>query len=182
MRLELTRRGDYGVRAMVALARGSAVEGGAGTMPAVDPGWLSVARIAAEMAIPERFLPQVMRVLARAGLVRARTGRSGGYRLARPPAEVSVLDVVLAVEGEETAFRCSEIRQRGPAAGGPELYRRPCGIARAMWRAEDAWRAELAATSIGDLVVELMATVPRSQLVKGAEWVQSVEINRRSRR
>ena len=51
-----------------------------------------------------------------------------------------------------------------------------------MWRAEDAWRAELAATSIHDVLVELAATVPASVLQGGAEWVQQVEINRGSRR
>jgi Rrf2 family protein len=150
------------------------------TLPADQA--LPAARLAEFHEVPPAYLAKHLQALTTAGIARSVPGPRGGYRLARPPAEVSVLDVVLAVEGEETAFRCSEIRQRGPAAGGPELYRRPCGIARAMWRAEDAWRAELAATSIGDLVVELMATVPRSQLVKGAEWVQSVEINRRSRR
>lgn len=149
------------------------------TLPADQA--LPAARLAEFHEVPPAYLAKHLQALTAAGITLSVPGPRGGYRLARPPAEVSVLDVVLAVDGEETAFRCSEIRQRGPAAGGPELYRRPCGIARAMWRAEDAWRAELAATSIGDLVVELMATVPRRQLVKGAEWVQSVEINRRSR-
>ena len=72
MRLELTRRGDYAVRAMLALTA------------ADDDGWTSAPRIAASMAIPERFLPRVLRDLARAGLVDAHAGRSGGYRLARP--------------------------------------------------------------------------------------------------
>ena len=90
--------------------------------------------------------------------------------------------MVLAVDGDDTAFQCDEIRRRGPAAtDDPGAYRRPCGIARAMWRAEDAWRAELAATTIGDLVTELIATVPAPQLQRGAEWIQSVEITRRQR-
>ena len=83
-------------------------------------------------------------------------GPLGGYRLARPPADISLLDIVLAVDGDGPAFRCSEIRQRGPAAtAGSPAYRRPCGIARVMWRAEDAWRAELAAVTVGDIVTEL---------------------------
>ena len=57
----------------------------------------------------------------------------------------------------------------------------PCGIARAMWRAEDAWRAELAATTIGDIVIELFATVAPAQIMRGAEWIQSVDIRRRQR-
>ena len=52
------------------------------------------------MAIPERFLPRVMRDLGAAGLVEARTGRTGGYRLARPAAAITLLDVITAAEPE----------------------------------------------------------------------------------
>ena len=65
MKLELTRRGDYAIRAMLALGRA----GGAR---------LSTPVMAASMNIPVRFLPQVMGDLARAGLVRSRAGRNGG--------------------------------------------------------------------------------------------------------
>jgi Rrf2 family protein len=143
---------------------------------------LPAARLADFHGVPPAYLAKHLQALTAAGITRSVPGPRGGYRLARPPAEVSLLDVVLAVDGDDTAFRCSEIRQRGPAATGRgEHYRRPCGIARAMWRAEGAWRAELAGTSIGDLLMELMATVPASQLAKGAEWVRSVEITRRSK-
>src|SRR5690606_20487118 len=122
-----------------------------------------------------------LQATAAAGITETVPGPRGGYRLARPPAEVSVLDVVLAVDGEESAFRCSEIRQQGPTAGPPSLYRTPCGIARAMWRAEDAWRAELRDTSIADLVAELLVSVPRELLLAGAEWIQQVEVQRSRR-
>ena len=86
---------------------------------------------------------------------------------------MSLLDIVLAVDGSQTAFRCTEIRQRGPAASPrPGAYRRPCGIARAMWRAEDAWRGELAATSVADVLTELVATVAARTAPGGAEWIQ----------
>ena len=78
-----------------------------------------------------------------------------------------------------TAFRCSEIRQRGPVACPPDAYRRPCGIARAMWRAEDAWRAELRPPPIADLVVELLGHRAARGLQAGAEWLQAVEIGGR---
>jgi DNA-binding IscR family transcriptional regulator len=93
-----------------------------------------------------------------------------------------VLDVVLAVEGDETAFRCDEIRQRGPVTGPPSTYRRPCVIARTMWDAEAAWRRELAAVSIGDLVLEVMRTVPAGQLAEGATWIAEIDVQRRKRR
>jgi len=94
MRLELTKRGDYAVRAMLALAR------------AEGAGPVSVRRIAEEMAIPVRFLPQVMADLQRAHLVNASAGRSGGYRLARAASSVSLLDVIEAVEGESRRRTC----------------------------------------------------------------------------
>jgi Rrf2 family protein len=142
---------------------------------------LPAARLAEFHEVPPAYLAKHLQALTAAGLTRSVPGPRGGYRLARPAAEVSLLDVVLAIDGEERAFRCAEIRQRGPAVGPASAYRRPCGIARAMWRAEDAWRRELAGTSIGDLVVELVRTVPAEVLATGAAWVRAVEITRRSR-
>jgi Rrf2 family protein len=63
-------------------------------------------QIADEMAIPVRFLPQVMADLSRARLVDATTGRSGGYRQARPPDQISLLDVVTAIEGDSRSTEC----------------------------------------------------------------------------
>jgi Rrf2 family protein len=151
-----------------------------GTLP--EDQALPAARLAEFHDVPPAYLAKALQALTAAGLTESRPGPLGGYRLARPPAEVTVLDVVLAIEGHETAFQCTEIRQRGPAATRASgAYRRPCGIARTMWRAEDAWRAELAGTTIGDLITELIATVPTAQLVRGAEWIQQVEITRRNR-
>jgi Rrf2 family protein len=92
MRLELTRRADYAVRAMISLARNGGLHSGS--------------RIAAEMDIPPRFVAQVMGDLVQAGLVRARTGRSGGYRLAHAPSAISILAIVEAVEGDARRRTC----------------------------------------------------------------------------
>jgi Rrf2 family protein len=94
MRLELTRRGDYAVRAMLALAEHD------------GDGWLSVARISAAMGIPERFLPRVMTELVRTGLVEGRLGRTGGYRLARPAGSITLLEVIQAVEPDDGQRTC----------------------------------------------------------------------------
>ena len=94
MRLELTRRGSYAIRAAVSLAR---IDGTTLT---------SSARIAAAMGIPPRFLPQVMGDLVRAGLVEGVVGRAGGYRLARDPAHITLLEVIEAVEGDARRRTC----------------------------------------------------------------------------
>jgi DNA-binding IscR family transcriptional regulator len=62
-----------------------------------------------------------------------------------------LLDVVLAVEGPESAFRCAEIRQRGPSPVAAHFFKTPCAVNAAMLKAERAYRAELAKVSIADL-------------------------------
>jgi Rrf2 family protein len=142
---------------------------------------LPAAKLAEFHDVPPAYLAKHLQAAASAGIVASVPGPRGGYRLARPPAEIPLLDVVLAIDGDDTAFRCSEIRQRGPITSPPDAFRRPCGIARAMWRAEDAWRAELRATTVADLLVELLATVPAPTLAAGAEWIQAVEVRRSNR-
>ncbi len=132
------------------------------------------ARLAEFHGVPAPYLVKQLQKLSQAGIVEATTGRAGGYRLARPASEITVLDVVLALEGPEPAFRCTEIRQQGPSAVEAPRYARPCGIARAMWRAEDAWRAELGAVTIADINGELATSVDPGQMAKAVAWFQEV--------
>jgi Rrf2 family protein len=141
---------------------------------------LPAARLAEFHAVPAAYLAKHLQATTAAGITLSVPGPRGGYRLARP-AEIPLLDVVLAVDGDVSAFRCTEIRRQGPVSAPASTYRRQCGIARAMWRAEEAWRAELARTTVADLLTDLVATVPPSVLQAGAEWVQEVQITRRSR-
>jgi len=70
--------------------------------------------------------------------------------LAKPTEKITLLDIVLAVEGAQPAFRCTEIRQRGPnPIGGVPAA--PCEVNAAMLKAERAYRAELAKVSIADI-------------------------------
>jgi Rrf2 family protein len=140
-----------------------------------DGAALPAPRLAEFHGVPPAYLAKQLQALAGAGIVESLPGRRGGYRLARRPADISLLDVVDAVEGGEAAFRCTEIRQRGPAAHErPGAYRKPCGIARAMWAAEDAWRRELGARTVADLVVGLAVDVPADAARKGAAWFSEV--------
>ena len=70
-------------------------------------------------------------------------------------------------------FECSEIRQRGPAAGPKSEYRNVCGIARVMYDAEAAYREELRKVTIADLLGSfLSSTHPRAQVTALANWMQ----------
>jgi Rrf2 family protein len=84
--MRVTARGDYAVRAAVELAA-------AGGEPR------KVAELAAAQDIPPRFLENILLVLRRAGLVQSRRGNVGGFRLSRPADEITIANVLRAVEG-----------------------------------------------------------------------------------
>ncbi|KAB8181546.1 Rrf2 family transcriptional regulator [Nonomuraea phyllanthi] len=110
-------------------------------------------RLAALFELPPVYLKKRLQSLVRAGILDSVPGMRGGFRLARPPAEITLMDIVAAVEGPDDAFRCTEIRQRGAGAEAPAReFTRPCGVATAMRRAELAWRRELAAQTVADLL------------------------------
>lgn len=132
MRVELSRRGDYAVRAILTLARPGA-------------GQMTAAAIAERTAIPPTYVAQVMGDLVRAGLVANRRGRSGGYRLARPAAEVSMLDVIEAVEGDLRRRSCV---LRGGPCGRAGTH---CAVHGAFAEAQDAAIASLAGASLADV-------------------------------
>jgi Rrf2 family protein len=141
----------------------------------VPPGRaLPAARLAEYHGVPPAYLAKNLQALSRAGIVETVPGARGGYRLARAPTEVSMLAVVEALEGDEPAFRCTEIRRRGPTAVAAREYRLPCAIHAVMDRADAAWRAELAAVSIADLVATLGRDAPRRALEKGINWFEEV--------
>jgi len=92
--MKITRKSDYGLRALYLLA---AHYGG-------DP--LSIAQIASAQGIPDSFLEKIMQELREAGLIVAALGRSGGYALSRPPEEISVRDMLRALEGPTALVTC----------------------------------------------------------------------------
>ena len=139
-------------------------------------GLLSAAALAEFHGVSPSYLLKHLQALSGAGIVETIPGPRGGYRLARPAAEISLLDIVLAVEGREPAFRCNEIRQRGPnpVPGKPT---KPCGIASAMLRAERAYRAELARTTIAAVIDDLNETDTSGEIA--ARGCAFLEINER---
>jgi len=131
-------------------------------------------RLAEFHGVPAPYLAKSLQALTRAGIVDSTAGRHGGYWLAKPAADISVLNVVEAIEGREPIFRCTEIRRRGPSALPARHYSPVCGIAAAMGRAEAAWRSELAATTIADIAGIVAAQSPPAALRKAKTWVTGV--------
>jgi Rrf2 family protein len=135
-------------------------------------GPVSAQRLAEFHGISRTYLAKSLQALSRAGLVQTTEGRVGGYVLNRSPAELTVLDVVLAVEGDAPAFRCTEIRQNGPFGTPLEACTRPCGIAQAMADAERAWRASLAHVTIADLAGDANAGVDEPTQTARRQWLR----------
>lgn len=124
---------------------------------------LSRRALAEHYGLPEAYLAKHLQSLTAAGVLRATSGPKGGYRLARPAAEITVLDVLDAVEGPASPFVCQEIRQQGVMPLPPEQCRRPCAIAVVMAHAQQAWRTSLQAVSLSELAGQVPAPVREKQ-------------------
>ncbi|MEV8093468.1 Rrf2 family transcriptional regulator [Kitasatospora sp. NPDC085879] len=136
-----------------------------------DP--VPAARLAALHDVSPSYLAKQMQALSRAGLVHSIQGKTGGYVLTRKPEEVSLLDVVQAVDGASPAFVCTEIRQRGPLGTPPEQCTKRCPIARAMGAADAAWRASLAAVTIADLAASVEGDSGPEALPRIGAWLNA---------
>lgn len=103
--------------------------------------------------VSETYLLKHLRALTAAGVIEALPGPRGGYRLARAPASITLLDIVEAIDGREPAFLCREIRRRGPGkTKDPCAYKTDCFIKSRMLAAEAAWRDALRVQTLDDLV------------------------------
>ena len=103
--MKLGTRGRYAVMAMAELAMRSDSAG--------DAQPVTLAEIAAQQEISQSYLEQLFGRLRRAGLVRSARGPGGGYRLARPAAELRIVDIVVAVDENLRATRCPPDSGRG---------------------------------------------------------------------
>ena len=88
---------DYSLKALLMLAD---------RYPSAQP--LRVEEIAAAQGVPENYLRRLLIELKRGGLVLSQKGPSGGYMLARPPARITMADVVEIIEGDYTPVECLE--------------------------------------------------------------------------
>ncbi|WP_214414391.1 RrF2 family transcriptional regulator [Sphaerisporangium fuscum] len=131
------------------------------TLAQLEPGaTASAAQLAEYYDIPAPYLAKQLQALVRAGVLAATTGPRGGFRLAVPPAEITLLQIVEAVDGASSPYTCREIRQQGRGALRPEDCRRMCVLAEKMGDAHDAWRRSLAGVSLADILAELPPTAP----------------------
>jgi Rrf2 family protein len=152
--VQVTAKTDYAIRATAELAR-TAAEGS---------GPLKGERISDSQKIPKKFMENILHDLKRAGIVRTQRGASGGYWLALPPDEVSLADVIRAVEGPLANVR-GEYPEDVEYSGAAENLRE-------VWIALRAnMRAVLESVTLADLANGNLP-VPITQLTTDPEaWV-----------
>src|SRR5437879_12559729 len=92
------------------------------TLLALTPGGVPIRReqLAGHYGLPEAYLAKHLQAATKAGILRATPGPKGGYRLGRAATDITLLDVVEAIEGSARPFTCQEIRQQGTGALPPE--------------------------------------------------------------
>ena len=132
--MKISTRTEYGIRILVTLAR------------ADDGACLSLAEIARREKLPHAYLEQLVGDLRRADLVSATRGQSGGYRLARPAAEIAMTDAVRALEGPLLEMPC---------AGARDLEHcdrpQPCSVHEVFQRVYESLSLSLGATTLADV-------------------------------
>jgi Rrf2 family protein len=121
--------------------------------------------------VSESYLLKHMQALTKAGICESVSGPTGGYRLARKPREITLLDIFEAIEGTEPAFRCEEIRQRGPTALESCTYTVQCGIHSVMLEAEQAWKQSLRSRTIADLAPLSIGTMDPKRVDLATTWI-----------
>jgi Rrf2 family protein len=109
------------------------------------PGLLLVSEMADAQNVSESYLAKIFQRLARKGLVRSTRGKRGGFTLAREPGEISVADVVRAVEAEEPLYDCMDL---GRGCKG----RNSCLLRDVFEKAERQMYTALEQTSLADLM------------------------------
>lgn len=120
-----------------AISLGRAYEGGGG--------FRKIREVAAEMELPPRYTPQILRLLSKAGLAEARAGRDGGYRLSQHPRDISLLAVVEAAEGPLRTDECT-------LRGGPCHWEDMCAVHPAWETATTAMREALSKIRLRDIL------------------------------
>jgi Rrf2 family protein len=130
----IRRKTDYGLRALVAIAR------------ADEP--VSAEELAAQEEAPVAFLHKALRNLVEAGMVDGQRGPAGGFTLARPAEKISVLEAVEAMQGPVAVSRCLLGDQKCPRAAS-------CGLRPAWEKVQEQIAAFLADLTVEDLVQSL---------------------------
>ncbi|MFJ3481804.1 RrF2 family transcriptional regulator [Pseudomonas sp. NPDC090202] len=134
----------------------------------------SVRDLADLQGVPQEYLAKVFTKLAKAGLVAATEGVRGGFRLGRPSDEITLLDIVTAIDGRKMIFDCRDIRGRCAVFGGcaPDWATAgTCGINAAMLTAQKRMEEALDQQTVLDLARRVGRKAPEGFAGQINDWL-----------
>lgn len=141
---------------------------------------MNVREIAELQGVPYDYLGKIFTKLSRAGLVISSEGKGGGFILSRPPDQISVLDIVAAIDGEKSIFDCKEIRQRlavfeeTPPEWACEGI---CGVRAVMNIAQQRMEEALAQHTVLDLARRMYRKAPDEFVIEVQDWIRDRRSN-----
>lgn len=133
MQLSLTNKADYAIRAVLDIARH-------------HPELRTNSQMTESMDLPSKFLSQILATLVREELLNSTAGPAGGYTLARPPAEISVLEIIEVIEGPITTDTCA-------LGGGTCDWKTLCPLHETWSHAKGEFTKSLATLTFEDLTL-----------------------------
>jgi Rrf2 family protein len=145
MKLKLSKRGDYVVRSALCLANSYD-----------EPNPVKLRQVSLDMGVPRTFVSQILGDLVQAGIATSFFGANGGFRLTRPPAQITLLEVVEAGEGALESDTCV-------LGDEPCQWESVCPMHETWSAATAAMKAELASTTLATLV-------ERDRLITAGEY------------
>lgn len=141
LQMKLSTKGRYGLRALVDLALNS------------EPDAVSISSIALRQGISERYLEQLMAKLKKAGIIASFRGALGGYVLARDPKDITIGDILRALEGNLNAVDCPAIMEAGNCTGSEHC------AAKMVWKKiNDVINQTVNSIRLSDLIEEQKQT------------------------
>jgi Rrf2 family cysteine metabolism transcriptional repressor len=156
-------KAEYGVRLMVELGRRAGPQSVAEAMP------VALSSVAASEMLPLSYMEHLVAKLREAGLVSSVRGAHGGYRLARPTDEITMLDVVQALEGPITPMECFELDREGRVQCSHETDGDRACATKLLWtRVQGGISKALAGTTLAELVEFADQHAPKVPLAKSA--------------
>lgn len=134
----------------------------------------SVRDLAELQGVPQDYLAKIFTKLAKSKLVVATEGVRGGFKLARPADEISMLDIVNAIDGQKLIFDCREIRGRCALfEGSPPAWALDghCSVHAAMMTAQKRMEEALAQQTILDLARKVGRKSPAEFPAQVGKWI-----------
>lgn len=142
--MKLSTKGRYGLRALIDLA-------------VHEDDAVCIQSIAERQGISESYLEQLVRLLKKAGLVTSVRGAGGGYRLAKPASDISVGDVLRALEGNLDAVSCTAFQEETSCQGAD------CCVTKTVWKKiNDAITQTVDGICLAELVEDSRAVLEKN--------------------